>query len=68
MKDLNKVNIIITSEDNPSGFSSLKKIDVKVLHFPMIKTIPYSEIKYFDIKKIDYSFLRGNDRYCFSRS
>ena len=54
MKDLNKVNIIITSEDNPSGFSSLNKLDVKVLHFPMIKTIPYSEIKYFDIKKTDF--------------
>ena len=54
MKDLDKVNIIITSEDNPSGFSSLNKLDLKVLHFPMIKTIPYSEIKYFDIKKIDY--------------
>ena len=54
MKDLDKVNIIITSEDNPSGFSSLNKLDVKVLHFPMIKTIPYSEIKYFDIKKTDF--------------
>ena len=54
MEKLDKVNIIITSEDNPSGFSTLNKLDVKVLHFPLIKTVPYSEIQYFDIKKIDY--------------
>ena len=33
MKDLDKVNIIITSEDNPSGFSSLNKLDVKGFTF-----------------------------------
>ena len=54
MKNLDKVNIIITGEDKPNGFASLNKLDAKISHYPMIKTSACKEIQGFDIKEIEF--------------